>query len=285
MRLIKGIQNALDMNVDGLDKNSVPFGMLTISGGSMTQRQLDLLNRLFTNMKKGITKAWALPVISLQGESKIDFIDLSKGKSNEILFENFLNMLIGMLCMIYRFPARRFGYRISGGKHDAEPMPETSTTAADEDDPGLAPLLGHWETLINEYLLWSRWPHLVFKFTGKNPAEASRDFEVRSLARTWGERRKEVSLDPLEKDTPKEYKWFAELMSTCPVDPGLSGAWSTLAALLVKAKVGDGSDDNDVDNKGAPMTSTRDPAKKPAHGAEAGIRRDSAAEKESAGSK
>jgi hypothetical protein len=199
MRVIKGFQNALDLNIDIFDRSAIANGILTISGGAVTQRQLDLLNRLITNMKKGITKAWALPVIGLQGDSKLEIIDLTKIKGNEAYYKEFMNMLAGALATLWRFPVRRLGYKISGGHKDNEPAPDGSTTLVDEDDPGLAPLLQHIETIINEYLLWTRWPHLRFRFTGKNPKEDSREYEARSLARTWGERRKEAGLPPLEK--------------------------------------------------------------------------------------
>lgn len=198
MRVIKGFQNALDLNIDIFDRSAVANGILTISGGAVTQRQLDLLNRLITNMKKGITKAWALPVIGLQGDSKLELLDLTKIKGNEAYYKEFMNMLAGALCTLWRFPVRRLGYKISGGHKDNEPAADGSTALVDDDDPGLSPLLQHIETVINEYLLQSRWPNLRFRFTGKNPKEDAREYEALSLARTYGERRAEVGLPRLD---------------------------------------------------------------------------------------
>ena len=285
IRLIKGFQNALDMNVDTFDRNAIANGILTISGSSVTQRQLDLINRLLTNMKKGVTKAWALPVVGLSEGNNLELIDLSRVKGNEAYYKEFMNMLAGALCMVFRFPVRRFGYRISGGSHDAHPMPETGPVSADENDPGLAPLLGHLENLINEYLLWTRWPNLQFSFCGKNPSEDAREYEQRSLARTWAERRREVGLDPLETGAPKDLDWFAELMSLAPVDPSLAGVFQSLAAVLVKAKVGDGGDGSDDKKVEATMPSKKDPAVSLRHGHAAGVRRDSAQESANAGKK
>lgn len=284
MRVIAGVQNNVDLNLAIFDKNATPNGILTISGGSVTQRQLDLLNRLFTNMKKGISKSWALPVIGLQGDAKLELLDMSRMTGKEVMFKELLNMLIGMLCTVYRFPVRRLGYRISGGHHDAEPPAETSTVVADEDDPGLAPLLGHWESLINEYLIWSRWPHLRFIFTGKRPAENAREYEARSLARTWGEKRQEASLDSLDKVAPAGLSWFGELMAMCPSDPNLSSVFSTLAAIIVKDKLGveDGKGGADGKPQQSEMSSKKDPAVSAQHGHAAGVRRDSAAERSSA---
>lgn len=281
MRIIAGLQNSIDLNNSIFDRSATPNGILTISGGSVTQRQLDLLNRLFTNMKKGITKAWALPVIGLQGDAKLELLDMSRMTGKEVLFKEWINMLLGMLCTVYRFPVRRLGYRISGGHRDAEPPAETSAAVADEDDPGLAPLLGHWETLINEYLIWSRWPHLQFKFTGKNPAESAREYELRSLARTWGEKRKETSLDSLESLSPKGLEWFGELLSMAPSDPNLSSVYANLAAIIVKSKLGADVNSNDKKQDGE-IRSSKDPAVSAEHGKQFGVRRNSASEEKSA---
>jgi hypothetical protein len=283
LRLISGFQNALDLNCGIFDKSAIAAGILTISGNSVTQRQLDLVNRLLTNMKKGITKAWALPVMGLSDGAKLELLDLSKMKGNEAYYKEFMNMLAGALCTIYRFPVRRLGYRISGGSHDARPMPDATAPAIDENDPGLAPLLGHIETLINEYLIWSRWPTLQFCFCGKSPAEDAREYEARSLAKTYAEKRKEAGLDPLEKEAPSDLKWFAELMGLAPSDPSLAGIFQTVASVIVKAKVGDGKASEDAATPGNRMESKNDPAVSLGHGHEAGVRRDSAAEASSAG--
>lgn len=291
LRLVKGFQNALDMNCDIFDRSAIANGILTISGNSVTQRQLDLVNRLLTNMKKGITKAWALPVMGLSDGAKLEIIDLSKLKGNEAYYKEFMNMLVGALCAIYRFPVRRLGYRISGGSHDAHPMPDDTPVANDEADPGLGPLLGHLEALVNEYLIWTRWPHLQFRFCGKSPAEDGREYEFKNLAKTYDEKRKEAGLKPLEdllpKGADKNMKYLAKLMGMAPSDPNLSSVYQTIASVLAKAEFGDGKPEKpgegggsgDGKDPGHITTSSADPAKKLDHGHTPGITRDSAGEK------
>lgn len=284
IRIIKGFQNALDMNCDVFDRNAIANGILTISGNSVTQRQLDLVNRLLTNMKKGITKAWALPVMGLSDGTKLELVDLSPIKdAKEGYYKEFMNMLAGALCTLYRFPVRRLGYRISGGSHDAHPLPEKGAPNQDEADPGLSPLLGHIENLINEYILWTRWPDLQFQFCGKSPSEDAREYEFRSLARTYGEKRQEAGLKKLEKVVEKEFKWLAQLMEMAPTDPNLASVFQSIAAVLVKAKYEVESNGKDDKDRGHESTSSADPANKLQHGHTAGVTRDS--KSESAGSK
>lgn len=282
MRMIKGFQNALDMNIDIFDRSAIANGILTISGGTVTQRQLDFLNRLMTNMKKGVTKTWTLPVIGLQGDAKLELLDLSRLKGNEAYYKEFMNMLAGALCTLWRFPVRRLGYRISGGSRDAEPLPDAVTERVDENDPGLPPLLTHIETLINEYILWTRWPNLQFRFTGKTPAEDARQYEAQSLAKTYGERRAESGLPPLESLAKgSEEKKIARLMTLAPMDPNLSGIYQSIAGTAMEPEPepglpGAGEAGGPPKAKpGNRMTSKKDPAKARKHGHESGVRRDS----------
>ena len=281
IRLIKGFQDAVDFNLSTFDRSSVPHGIFVMSGGQVTQRQLDLLNRMFTNLKKGITKAWALPIIGLSEGSKLELIDFSTLKGNEGVYKELMNMLMGAFATVYRFPVRRLGYRISGHGKDTEPLPDSSMKLVDDDDPGLAPLLVHIENIINEYLLWSRWPTLRFVFSGKSPKEDARRFEFRKNAMTWGEARAAAGLDKLEKVIEgiglelKPMKILAHVMSMSPIDPNLSGIFQSVVQPYLQKIFGV---EKDAAQPGNRMTSSIDPASSEAHGKLSGVRRDSASE-------
>lgn len=279
VRLIQGFQNALDLNVNTFNRNSIPNGILVMSGDMVTSKQLDILNRVWTNLKQGITKAWSLPVIGLNGNGKLELIDLSDVKGKEAYYEDFMNMVAGAFATIYRFPVRRLGYRISGGHgKDTEPWPDASEQVVDDSDPGLAPLLIHIENLINQYLLWTRWPHLQFRFSGKNPKEDAREYQSRQDAMTWGEKRAATGLIALEDTVggDEDLKMIAKIMSMSPTDPNLSGVFQSVVAAFTKAAFG--GDKKDPETPGPRMLHQRDPAASEAHGAIGGVRRNSAAE-------
>lgn len=275
VRLIQGYQNVIDLNVDAFNRSSVPPGILTITG--VTQRQLDFINRLWTNIKKGITKKWAMPVIGMPTEkSKIELIDLSKMEGKEGQYKDWMNMLAGAFCTVYRFPVRRFGYRMSGHGKDTEPLPDSAVDLVDEDDPGLAPLLYNWATVINEYILWSRYPHFRLVFTGATPKEDLRRYEARRNAQTWDEARVAAGLKPLADVYDKEHELLAQMMAGAPIDANLSGLYQTIAASYIQSKLGM-SGKNEA-TPGGKMQEKVDPARSAAHGHTAGVRRDSAAE-------
>ncbi|MDE1907338.1 MAG: hypothetical protein KGH75_12895, partial [Rhodospirillales bacterium] len=276
IKSIQGISNAMDTAVDKFNKNAVPNGILTAEG-MWTSRQLDVLTRIWRNLKMGQTKQWALPVIPIPKEGKLDLLDLTKLNGEDMRNVQFMNLMTGIFCAIFKFPIDRLGFHAAGAAPDNKPDVSNSPAAVrDETDAGLAPLLMTIENIINEYLLWPRWPHLCFSFSGKNPASDSREYEFKTNAMTWGERRAMADLPPLDvmgKDD--EEKKMLRLISLAPTDSNLAGIYqNVLAAMYGKHTEGSGPEGK--------MTSKLDPAKSRDHGHEAGVRRDSAGEAASA---
>ncbi len=278
IKLIQGFTNSMDLNGDTFTRNSTPNGILTVQG-QWTQRQLDVLSRIWGNLKRGSTKSWALPVIPIPKDGKIELIDMSAAKGNDVRYQDYMNMIIGAFCTVYRFPPKRLGYRISGAGPDARPEREADPAAIiDEADNGLMPLLHAHEVAINQYLLWSRWPQLQFSFQGKSPKENSREYEARLQAMTIAERRALVDLPPLEKGAKPEHKELMSLMDRCPGDPALAGVYQSMVSAFLTAKAGGGGEGDRPEQPGARMQPKKDPAKSEEHGHAAGVRRDSAAE-------
>lgn len=283
IRVIQGFQNAIDLNADTFDKNTIPNGILMLTGGGWVQKQIDVLQRIWTNLKKGITKVWALPVVATPKDGEMKVLDLKDLKGKDVQYEDAMNMFIGALCTLFRFPVKRLGYRISGRGPDTQPNSDSSSKLVDEDDPGLAPLLIHLENVVNQYLIWPQWPDMRFIFTGKNPKESAREYEFKRNAMTYNEARAETDLEPLEKAAPagEEQKFVAEMMGMCPLDPALAGVYQSMVAAIVAAKfapeptAGGGGKPA---TPGARMQGSKDPAKSEDHGKTAGVRRDSASE-------
>lgn len=276
VRLIQGFQNAIDLNCDTFSRNAIPNGILLLKGGGWVQRQVDVLSRVWGNLKKGITKAWALPVLATPKDGDVEILDLNDLKGQDVRYDNHMNMMAGAFCTVFRFPVRRLGYRISGKGKDTEMPDDSSTNAVDDDDPGRKPLLVHIENIVNQYLIAPKWPNLRWVITGKDPKEDARQYEALQNARTWKESRAEAGLPDLttmvEGDDLKE---LAKLMEMCPVDPNKAGVFQTLVGAFFKAKQ---DDQGDPDTPGGRMRSKKDPAASEAHGHTSGVRRDSRAE-------
>lgn len=278
VRLIQGIQNAFDLNADVFTKNAVPNGFLTAVGLG-NQKQIDILSRIWVNLKRGVSKNWAIPVIPLPKDGKIEVVDLSRLKDMDVYYDNYINMVAGLFCAMYRFPPHKLGYFTSGKTKDNKPpeTPATVSPTAELDDPYISVLLGHVEYLLNEYILWTRWPHLQLEFTGKTPKEDAREYEARMLGCTQDERRALSDMPPMEnaaEGADEEQKKLLRIMGSAPVDPAMAGVYQSAITVVMGPKKEEGGEGQ----PGARMTSKKDPARSQDHGHTAGVRRDSAAE-------
>lgn len=279
VRLVQGFQNALDLNADIFTRSSTPNGFL-LAKGMGNQKQIDILSRIWVNLKRGTSKAWALPVIPVPKDGDIEVRDLSTLKGMDLYYENYINMIAGLFCAMYRFPVRRLGFHISGKSRDNAPAEQSTQPAGVEDfDPYLGVLLQHIENIINHYIIWTRWPGLSFQFCGSNPKEDARAYEATVLACTADERRalsdQPKLVDTIEGGNAKQ-KEMAEIMGLAPVDPGLAGVYQAAVAAVY------GKDAEEGAGPEARMESKRDPAKSEEHGHTSGVRRDSKAEAASA---
>ena len=150
----------------------------------------------------------------------------------------------------------------------------TPAAAFDDEDVGLTNFLILIERLINQYILWSRFPHLRFVFRGKTPREDAREYEVRQQAETYGERRAKVDLRPLTALCENsEHKELAELMELSPCDAGLTGIWQNIVSAYLKSKYGESVGGNTEQGDTAKFHESVDGAKKEAHGTMSGTRR------------
>lgn len=282
LRLVQAFSDMFDMNAQTFNKNGIPNGLLKVSG-MWNQRQLDVLSRIWQNLKRGVSKSWALPVLPIPKDGDIELLDLAACKGEDVRYSDFANMLAGAYCALCSFPVERLGYRVSGAGPDNR-MDEGKGAAAKVDiaDPGLMPLLTTVETVVNEYLLWPRWPDLVFRFNGKNPTEDAREYQLKTLSMTVDERRAYTDEPTLEEAaTDPTAKEIARIMGACPTDPGLAGVYQSIATAIISAKANVAET---VAKPGAVFAGQKDPAKSEEHGHTGGVRRNSAAEAASAAS-
>lgn len=248
-------------------------------------------SRAWNNLQRSPRNDWSLPVMQVSDKGGIEILPLEALRGNEGYYTHLMNLFFGAFSAVYRFPVHRLGYKISGTNSD--PKRDWPRTFLGDEDEGLAPLLMHLESLINDYLIWSRWPHLQFVFTAKSPREDARLYEARMLAMSLDEKRREVGLpkyaDMVDNETAKA---VAEIMGLAPVDPVLTGVYSTIINAL--ARVGSagiieisGKKESGLKTPRSEQTpaigpsalSKKDPAKSEDHGHMSGVRRDSRREK------
>jgi len=282
IRLIQGFQAGIDLNIDTFTKSAIPNGMLLLKGDYFNQDQVDALMREWTNMKRGISKLWGMPVMAIPEGGDVELLEFMDLKGSDVRYKDHLNMMAGLICVLYNFPVRRLGMFVSGNHRDNQPVQDAAVEIQGADDSGLPALLEHIENVINAYLLWPNWQRLRFEFVNKNPKVDARSYEFRKQAMTWGEARAEADLPKLTTVYSGELKPLAEIMEGCPEDPAKAGVYQTVAVAMLQAQLGTEEGEggsNNIAKPGPRMLPKKDPAASQAHGHLAGVRRDSKSEK------
>lgn len=276
-RMIENFTNAMEMNQDLFNKNSIPQGFLVMSGTGWTQKQLDFLARLWSNMKRGKGKDWGLPVVKSPPDGELSLLDLSRLKDSDVYYKSYINMVMGALCTSFKIPLHRLGYFASGKDRDNVDKEDTAPTWVDEEDRGKIVLLYQLEEVVN-LLIQKNWPHLEFRFTGVSPKEDAREYQQKMNAMTFDERRAMVDLpsllDLVKKETDgdandEDLHELAKLMSLAPIDSSQTGIYQNLVSTYLKVKYG-------VKDTGSPdrgFDETKDPVDAARHGQTPGVRR------------
>ena len=288
VRLIQAFQGAVDLNADTFVRNGIPNGILLLKGDYWNQDQIDLLQREWQNMKKGQSKVWTVPVLAVPEDGDVDILPLNDLKGTDVRYRDHMNMMGGAYCIVSGYPPSRLGLFSSGHSQDNAPIQGESTQIEGTDDVGLPRDLGFIAEGVSEYLIAPNWPHLKLRFLNADQKAAAREYEQRKLSRTWRESRAETDQPKLTTGVPAHIKPLMEIMEQCPEDPAKIGAFQTLAVKFLELTMGGGAEGEGGGNEatpGAAFPSKKDPASAEQHGHTAGVRRNSRAERQSAGKK
>ena len=83
--------------------------MLLLMGDYFNQSQIDALMREWTNMKRGVSKMWGVPVMAVPEGGEVEVMSFMDMKGQEIRYRDHLNLMGGLYCVISQFPPRRLG--------------------------------------------------------------------------------------------------------------------------------------------------------------------------------
>ncbi len=115
VRVVTGYINAMSYNIKGFDSNSIPKGMLHLSG-SYDDQDIKAFRRYWNAMVKGVQNAWNLPImVSKDQESKATFEKFGI-EFNEMYFSKWMTFLTSLICAIYGMSPSEINFdSFSGG--------------------------------------------------------------------------------------------------------------------------------------------------------------------------
>lgn len=214
VRVVTGFLNAMTLNIKGFDSNSIPRGILHLTG-SYNDRELNAFKRYWNSMVSGVTNAWKLPVmVSKDQESKVGFERIDVG-FNEMFFSKWMTFLTSIICAVYGMSPAEINFdSFSGGNTSPLAGSDTAEKLATSKDSGLRPVMAYFENLFTDYLVTVFNEDFVFRWTGLDPVDQDTRLELKKLITTVDEIRAEEGREAL-----------GGVMGNAPVNPSLIGLY------------------------------------------------------------
>lgn len=214
IRVVTGFLNAFTYNTKYFDSNSIPKGMLHLSG-SFDDRDLAAFKRYWNGMVKGINNAWALPVmVSKDQESRAAFENFGNDV-NEMMFGKWMTFLASIACAIYTIAPDEINFESFSAGTSSLSGDDTDQKLANSKDKGLRPLLTHFQDVFTDYVVGEYGDRYCFRWTGLDDEDAQQRWEAKKLIMSVDELRAEMNMDKADGD------W-----GSAPLNPSLVGPWS-----------------------------------------------------------
>ena len=213
IRVVSGFLFALEYNIAGFDRNSIPKGVLHLSG-NYGKEDLAAFKRYWGAMVRGVDNAWDLPVmVSSDQESKASFERFGV-EFNEMYFSKWMTFLGSIACAIYGMSPDEINLESFSAARSSLSGSDTAEKLANSNDKGLRPLLTYFEDIFSQYVLADFSDRFVFRWTGLDEADEDKLFEMRKLVLTVDEARADIGLDASDNG-----------IGDAPLNPNLMGAW------------------------------------------------------------
>ena len=153
VRVVTGFLNAMTLNNNVFDKNSIPKGILHLSG-NYSQEDLTAFKRYWHGMVKGLDSHLTVPVlVSKDQESRAAFEKFGVD-FNEMMFAKWMTFLTSLICAIYGMSPSEINFdSFTGGSTSALSGSDTAEKLAASKDSGLRPLLSYFENLLTDYVV------------------------------------------------------------------------------------------------------------------------------------
>ncbi|MBT9100025.1 phage portal protein [Methylovulum psychrotolerans] len=214
VRVVTCFLNAMALNSNVFDKNSIPKGVLHLFG-NFDSNDVAAFRRYFNNMVRGVNNTLNLPVlVSKDQASKVQFEKFGVD-FNEMMFAKWMTFLTSLICAVYGMSPSEINFdSFSGGTASTLGGSDTAEKLAASKDSGLRPLLSYFENLFTDFVVTDFNPDWCFRWTGLDVENPAQRFELRKTVLTLNELRAEEG-----------YQALATPLGEAPVDPALLGAW------------------------------------------------------------
>lgn len=200
VKVVTGFLNALTYNSKYFDSNSIPKGLLHLSG-DYSQDDLSAFKRYWNSMVKGINNAWTLPVmVSKNQESKASFENFGVDV-NEMMFSKWMTFLTSIICAIYGMAPDEINFESFSNGPSSLSGSDTEEKLINSKDKGMRPLLSYFEDLFTDYVVAEFGDKYVFRWSGLDEIDVKQQWDEEKTLLTVNEARKTRGWDELEDKT------------------------------------------------------------------------------------
>lgn len=212
VQTVTGFLNAMTYNLKYFDSNTIPKGMLHLSG-DYSEADLNAFKRYWNAMVKGINNAWTLPVmVSKNQESKAAFEKFGVDV-DDVMFAKWMTFLTAIICAIYGIGPDEINFEsFSASSTSTLSGSDTEEKLVNSKDKGLRPLLTHFEDLFSDYIVSEFGDKYVFRWTGLDEMTPEQAWIEEQALSTVNEARKARGQEEVE--------W-----GDCPLNQVVMGAY------------------------------------------------------------
>lgn len=213
VRVVTGFLNAMTLNIRGFSDNSIPRGVLHLTG-NYSHDDLAAFKRYWNSMVRGVNNSWTVPVlVSKDQESRAGFENFGV-EFNEMYFSKWMTFLASIICAVYGIAPDEINFESFSASKSSLSGSDTAERLADSKDKGLRPLLSYFEGLFTDYVLAEFGDKYAFRWTGLDEVDQDKRHEVRKMILSINELRAEEG-----------YQATDEMWGDAPANPSLVGPW------------------------------------------------------------
>lgn len=235
IKIVTGFLNALEINLSGMSKNSIPRGFMTLTG-NYDERDLQAFKRYWTTTVRGVGNRFNMPVmVSKDQEGKAEFNEIG-GQVDEVMYSKWMELLGAIACAVYSIAPEEINWSSFSAAKSSLSGNDTTEKMAQSMDKGLRPLLTYFGGIFSDYIVSDFSDKFCFRFVGMDEEDQDKRFEARKIAQTWDEFRAAEGMDAIGGDE-----------GGMPMNPSFIGPWMQIKGIgqQQEAAPGDPQDQED----------------------------------------
>lgn len=213
IRVVTGLLNAMQHNASGFDQNSIPKGILQLTGDYGAD-DLAAFKRYWQAAVRGTANAWNMPVLVAKDTgSKAEFLKTGV-EFDEMMFSKWMTFLTSIVCAVYGMAPDEINFEsFSSGKSSLSGS-DTAEKLASSKDIGLLPLMSFYEAMFSDFIIAEFDPKFCFRWVGLKEEDEEKAWEAKKLILSVDELRAEQGYGP----------WQGDDVGKLPVNPALISA-------------------------------------------------------------